>query len=81
MLRSNTHDLLAWYNLLLTRPDILGLSSQALTNLTEPLTPVPGAAPANTSYAQGVLVSPLPANGKRVRLCCMQKRFASHRRT
>jgi len=79
-MRSNTHDMLAWYNLLLTRPDILGLSSQALTNLTEPLTPVPGAVPVNTSYAQGVLVSPLPANGKRVRFCCMQAFSMHHRR-
>ncbi|BDA48098.1 probable protein flp at N-terminal half [Coccomyxa sp. Obi] len=55
---SNMHDLLRWYNLVLTQPEVIGLSKQSVVNLTEPLQAVPGT---NASYAQGLVVSKGPA--------------------
>ncbi|CAL8462904.1 g2438 [Coccomyxa elongata] len=55
---SNMHDLLRWYNLVLTQPEVIGLSKQSVVNLTEPLQTVPGT---NASFAQGLMVSKGPA--------------------
>ncbi len=51
---SNMHDLLRWYNLVLTQPEVIGLSKQSVVNLTQPLQTVPGT---NASFAQGLVVS------------------------
>lgn len=63
VLCSNVHDLLRWYNLVLTQPEIIGLSKQSVVNLTEPLQAVPGT---NASFAQGLLVSKGPAQETQV---------------
>lgn len=64
---SNAHDLLRFYNLIVTQPDVIGLSKDLVANLTEPLQPIPGL---NASFAQGIAVSDGPGKAKRVRLSC-----------
>lgn len=63
--RSDVFGLLKWYNVLMTRPEIIGLSKQSVASMTEPLEPLPIDG-ADASFGQGVLVRNL-AKAKLVR--------------
>jgi len=46
-------DLLKWYNTFTAHPEVIGLSKEALNNLTTPLQPI-GVPSINASFAQGI---------------------------
>ena len=53
---STMEDLLKWYNTFTTNPEAVGLSKEALKNLTTPIQPlgIPGV---NASFAQGIVAT------------------------
>ncbi|BDA48100.1 probable protein flp at N-terminal half [Coccomyxa sp. Obi] len=59
---SDIFGLLKWYNVLMTQPEVIGLSKQSVASMTQPLEPLPIDG-ADASFAQGVLVRQL-ANAK-----------------
>ena len=53
---SNAEDLLKWYNTFTTHPEVVGLSKEALKNLTTPIQPL-GIQGLKASFGQGIVAT------------------------
>lgn len=53
---SNIEDLLKWYNTFTAHPEVVGLSKEAMKNLTTPIQPL-GMPGLNASFGQGIVAT------------------------